>query len=1225
MKRYWIFILLCAIIAFPLRGVAQNNLSAKFSPSTVQFLDERDGSAQLPKANERRKLAIASPDIKISADKEADIYLRRQIAEVANINGTKLVSAFVSVSDGNFAPLKSLGVEIQSEFKNLATVAIPIDQIEAVAALSNVTNIEVAEVLEPLTDRSRTETRAFDAINNTAVAQALGITKAYTGKGVILGVIDTGIDFQHIAFKDKDGNSRIVRAYTLANTSGSLTTHSTASAIAALTYDTDSGSHGTHTCSTAGGSSVIIDGDNVTVTDDHTNATYGGMAPEADLVLCGLSSLYTTAIGNAIKAICDYADQVGKPCVISLSLGSQSGPHDGSGSIASIVSQYAGDNHIIVYAASNDAQRADAFVEYGTSAGGGMYASATATSAKPFLANVQRSFTDATGNLQLPYPTIYAYARTPNVPLTLKFTVVNVSTGAVLYTSSAYSLSSSSTTNTTLSITGSTGLGKYFYSTTSYSNQYSTSDTGRIRIIGGRDSYSNKYYFAIYCPMMISRSYSQDENTSLYNSNYAFCVSIYPTSTSSSTIVDAWESTYCWFGTDLNLASGASYNLATGSDACSVSDNACYDDIISVGAYISKNQVTTYKGETLDLSSSFGEIGNHAYFSSWQGDGYGPTGKPLPTINAPGATITAAVNHYSSDYMDDENYDYGNARVNTNTTYPYGNMEGTSMATPCVSGIIALWLQAAKDAGKTANPDYIKEVLEATAIHDDFTSGARGDGAETFGTHGKIDALAGLQYILGTTGGPTLSATPESLSFEGYTGLHYEQTLSVKGVTLEDGVTATLNDPAGIYSIDKTSLTQAEAESEATIAVSYDPTEAGNTTATLTFSSLNADDVVVNLSGTAELATPTLEVSPDALTFSTNLSEESSKTFTVTGRFLESDVNVALTDANGVFEVSSNRLRQDEVEDGGVEVTVKFVADAEGTYSGSVRLTSSGAEAVVVNLSAEATDGGKASDNYLSLNKYASIDDTEWTATTVDKFYIYTEYPDDEVAWLTMTSYVSALNITNNTQGWIERNGSTIRDGSWSAEDIFLGSSAYFTSSQTPKVKGTASTTGTTAQESSYYVTDCTGVKVLGHNNTGASSTYPAYIRVYECTRNADGTLAVDLTPISRNNARKVLTVGTTVVASAQNTTANTDFSLSVSGLDKEKIYKVTVGAARGYFKEIGLQLPITPITGIETISADEAAGSDIWFTLRGQRLNGIPAQQGLYIHNGKVVLVSKL
>ena len=455
MRRILLTIL---FVGSALTGWAQHE--EKYSASTQMFLSEQRGEIQLPKGNARVP-ATALPLSPVRASEMAKIkpYNSRKIADVEQVDGVDMVSAFIVMKDNSFAAIESLGAIIQGKFNKMVAALIPVDKIQDVAALDNVIKIEVAEILEPVNDLQRSSTKAGDAISHSAAAQALGLARQYTGKDVILGIIDTGIDFQHIAFKDVSGNSRIVRAYKLSGSnSTSLTTYSTVSQIAGLTYDTNAEDHGTHTSSTAGGSSVIVDGSTVTVTNDHANATYGGMAPEANLVIAGLSSLYTTSIGTAIKNICDYADQVGKPCVISLSLGSQVGPHDGTGTIASIVDQYAGDNHIIVYAASNDGMRAAPYVDMGVSNGGGMYASGISTSSKPMLVNVQRAFSNADGNVEMLMPTITAYARTPNVATSLKFHVVNVSTGAIVYSSSAYSSS------TTIAVTGSSGLAKYFKS-----------------------------------------------------------------------------------------------------------------------------------------------------------------------------------------------------------------------------------------------------------------------------------------------------------------------------------------------------------------------------------------------------------------------------------------------------------------------------------------------------------------------------------------------------------------------------------------------------------------------------------------------------------------------------------------------------------------------------------------------------------------------------------------
>ena len=848
------FLLVVIAMGSMLVGWAQNE--HKFSQSTLMFLSEQRGEIQLPKSSSKSRVSDTFVSaLPVGADDVAKMkmYNNRPIADVEQVDGNSMISAFVVVNDNNFSAIESLGAVVQSKFNNMVAALLPVDKIEDIAALENVVKIEVAEVLKVANDKQRETTHAGDAICNSAAAQVLGLTTQYTGKNVILGIIDTGIDFQHVAFKDKNGNSRIVRAYKLSGSnSTSLTTYSSASQINNLTYDTTSEDHGTHTSTTAGGSSVIVNGSTVTVTDDHANATYGGMAPEADLVIAGLSSLYTTSIGTAIQNICNYADQVGKPCVISLSLGSQIGPHDGTGTIASIVNQYAGNNHIIVYAASNDAMRSESFEKMGTSNGGGMYASGTSTSSKPMIVNVQRSFSNADGNVEMLYPTITAYARTANVPTSLKFHVVKVSTGEIIYSSSEYSSS------TTISVTGSTGLAQYFKSSSTYSNMYG--DSGKIRITRSQDSNNKKYYWQIYCPIMLSTSYADNDGDGVYNSDYTFCVSVYPTS-SSSTVVDMWENSYCWFGKDL-LLSSSSYNYCQGNDDCSVSDNACYSNVISVGAYVTKNNITDYAGTAYDWSNSYPHIGDHAYFSSWQVAGVGPLGTALPHINAPGARIVAGINSYHTASVDDYSYwadDYVSDLVVNNTSHAaYAAMEGTSMATPCVSGIIAQWLQACVEAGKTPTPDYIKEVMQNTWDTDEWTEGTGADahGSKTFGTHGKINAIKGIQYILGSIGGqPTLTITPASLDFGSVeVGANSTQTFSMAGTNLTNAVNVSVTGDG--FTADVNSMSVSEATEGKAITVTFAPTAEGDYTGTITLSSENAESVTVTLSGTATKALP---------------------------------------------------------------------------------------------------------------------------------------------------------------------------------------------------------------------------------------------------------------------------------------------------------------------------------------------------------------------------------
>ena len=1307
------FLLLIILMGTTLAGWAQ--FENKYSPSTQMFLSEQRGEVQLP--NRKTKVSQTMiPTTPVGANDLAKMKTKniRPIAEVEQVGGIDMISAFIGVNDNNFSGIEALGVVIQNKFDNLVIALIPVDKIEAVAALDNVTKIEVAEVLDISNDKQREATQAGDAINNSAAAQALGLTKQYTGKGVILGIVDTGIDFQHVAFKDKNGNSRIVRAYKLSgSTSTSLTTYSSASQINNLTYDTNEEDHGTHTSTTAGGSSVIVNGNNVTVTDDHANATYGGMAPEADLVIAGLSSLYTTSIGSAIQNICNYADQVGKPCVISLSLGSQQGPHDGTGSIASIINQCAGNNHIIIYAASNDAMRYDYFKNVGTSTGGGMYASGTSTSNKPMMANMQRSWEDATGNVQLYASSINAYARTSGVATALKFHVVDTSTGNIVYSSSEY------TSGTTISLTGTTGLAQYFKSSTSYSNPYG--DAGKIRI--SRNTSNNKYYWTIHTPTMTSTSYSKN-SSGTYDSKYAFCISVYPTN-NTSTVIDMWEFYGVnWFGNDLNLSSSAnnSYNLVKGNDDCSISDDACHAKVISVGAYVTKNAITDYAGTTHDWSGDYPNIGDHASFSSYQAAGSGPLGTALPTINAPGARIVAGINSYHTKSVDPD-YSYwgddfiGDLVVNNTNHAAYGAMEGTSMATPCVSGIVAQWLQACVEAGKTPTPDYIKEVMSATWDTDQWTNGT-GNGAhgsKTFGTHGKINAIKGIQYILGASAGPTIKATPTEVNFEGYAEQTYTQTVSVKGISLEgnisvaksgdnaftvdktsitqnggtaqadititwsptttdtqtgtitlsspnaetvtinitgtvivpeliadhetitltteagltatgkftvlganlkDNVTVTLNDANNVFSIDATTITKADTEEGKDINVTFSPTTVGNYTATVTLSSPGADDVIVTLNGTATTPVPTLTVSENVLTFNADINNDDTKTITLSGHALSGDITISLTDNAGVFTVSPTTIAAAEIANNPV-VSITFNASEEATYTGALTISSEGVDDTVINLTATASDGGTASDAYLNIAKYATIDEAGWskatygTPTGVTNLYKYTEYPDAQVAWLTLPVYGAWVGVysNNHPQKWIESSlgtNNTYASTSWTntatVTNPYQGWSSYFDKTSSfgsgTRARGIGynSKNNTEVRAVSFYVTNTIAVKLLGMGANGANSQYPASIKIYECSKNSNGSLTTSTTAIKS--------------ATSTSTSTNTPFNIGVDQLDASKIYKVEASVYRGYLYEIGFQTSLkTPelIADPEEIEFSTNVGTPITktFDVLGSDLSG--------------------
>ena len=80
-----------------------------------------------------------------------------------------------------------------------------------------------------------------------------------------------------------------------------------------------------------------------------------------------------------------------------------------------------------------------------------------------------------------------------------------------------------------------------------------------------------------------------------------------------------------------------------------------------------------------------------------------------------------------------------------------------------------------------------------------------------------------------------------------------------------------------------------------------------------------------------------------------------------------------------------------------------------------------------------------------------------------------------------------------------------------------------------------------------------------------------------------------------------------------------TDYSVSVTG---NGTVKITFAAQKGRFflDEVKVQKPAT--TGIETMSDVRSQMSDVWYTLDGRRLTGKPTQKGIFINNGKKVVM---
>ena len=148
------------------------------------------------------------------------------------------------------------------------------------------------------------------------------LSSSYTGKGVIMGIIDSGVDYTHGDFRNPgDSLTRILRFYDYNVTPPRGYSQSQINQnLNNPTLPIDDSWHGTHVAGVAVG-------------NGNAYARFRGIAPEASLLVSDLtpSQLFDDIISST-DSMFAFASTQRKPCVINLSLGSNYGPHDGSDS-----------------------------------------------------------------------------------------------------------------------------------------------------------------------------------------------------------------------------------------------------------------------------------------------------------------------------------------------------------------------------------------------------------------------------------------------------------------------------------------------------------------------------------------------------------------------------------------------------------------------------------------------------------------------------------------------------------------------------------------------------------------------------------------------------------------------------------------------------------------------------------------------------------------------------
>ena len=282
-----------------------------------------------------------------------DSVASRVVGVTRDADGAVVANVVVRLRNTDAAPLARLGARLGTQVGTLVNARVPLAALGPLLADPAVAAVYGARRWAPFNDLGVAD------IGVATLRTATG-PDAFTGsvgRGVIVGLVDTGLDFTHPDFMlDAEGRSRVLFLWdqTLAGPGPGMvgTTAFTygvecvqANLTAAGCASRDSVGHGTHVLGTAAGDGSATGG-------GLPAGQFAGVAPGADLIVVKTSA-FATAVVDGVNYIFSRAAQLGRPAVVNLSLGAQWGPHDGTLPEELELDSLVGPGRIVVAAAGN--------------------------------------------------------------------------------------------------------------------------------------------------------------------------------------------------------------------------------------------------------------------------------------------------------------------------------------------------------------------------------------------------------------------------------------------------------------------------------------------------------------------------------------------------------------------------------------------------------------------------------------------------------------------------------------------------------------------------------------------------------------------------------------------------------------------------------------------------------------------------------------------------------
>src|SRR5436309_7051932 len=279
---------------------------------------------------------------------------RASAASTAETDGSAAPANNISLvmrGDIRSSDLEALGAKVQTHAGSVTTVLAPLASVPALLGVAGVEAIDAPRQLQPLLNVSAMDIDAPQVWGGAAP----NYTGA-TGKGVIIGIVDTGLDLSNADFRTATNQTRVKYVWDQTafgsgpGTFGYGLEFTEAQINAGTCNEVDSDGHGTHIAGIAASNGRKTSG-------TYPMYRYVGIAPEANLVIVK-SYLLENEIIDGANYIFQKATSLGKDCVILIAAGCNRGAHDGTYNLDVALSALTGPGHIIVAAAGNQGGQA---------------------------------------------------------------------------------------------------------------------------------------------------------------------------------------------------------------------------------------------------------------------------------------------------------------------------------------------------------------------------------------------------------------------------------------------------------------------------------------------------------------------------------------------------------------------------------------------------------------------------------------------------------------------------------------------------------------------------------------------------------------------------------------------------------------------------------------------------------------------------------------------------